>query len=263
MKNIIYPKENPFDPNNKCDSFTERDKMIVNALFVFIWKLLYGSKDSSSVLLAVVNNREGNVPYFNVSSRGIPHIVLAVKDFSFWCQVAFQFSHEFSHWAMYEKQKEMDEKQKEIYVPASWVEEIIAESFSLFVLKKLQMSWKYCELSEQNMYFSECIRCYLNDILRKEGTGAIENCDTIPKLEKLNQTSESNRENHFEEVKKLFYLLDEKNVFGLFDYKRFCYPSSFLFDESKYRTEYSGNPAVAFVCDLQRNIYKRAEFKGT
>lgn len=249
VRKLVYPTKSPVDIGDNFDIMTEYDKAVVESIYIFVWKTLFGKTYPSNLMLAITNKKTADIPYFNVSPQGVPYINLAIKSFDYWCQVAFQFSHEFAHWLMYEISGN-------ITVSASWLEEMIAEAFSLYVLKKLQIAWNYCKLSERNALFSESIKKYLDDLLAKTGTNAIENCNSVQKLDELNKTSESNRENHYEERKKLFYLLDETNVFGLFDYKRFCIQSSCSFDEAKYRKTYPNNLAVRYVCDLQKNINK-------
>lgn len=253
MHEIVFPTKNESSLSSDFDILTETDKSVIEDVFEFILMILYGNRDYPFIPFAVTNNRKEKIPHFNIFNE-LPCIHLTISSFNYWCQVIYQFSHEFAHLLMYETDKNFR-------VPASWLEEMIAEAFSCFALKKFQQYWPLCNLSKQNVTFSKSIGEYLEDIMAQPGTSALKSCHTIKELEMLNETSENHRENHREEMKKLYSLIDEKNVFALFDYRRFCCTPTFVFDEIEYRRTYPSNSAVAYVCDLQQSIYRRAHIR--
>ena len=62
------------------------------------------------------------------------YIMLSVENYSYWCQVIYQLSHELTHCFIYCHNKSENKKSK-------WIEETICEAISLYFLKYFGSNW--------------------------------------------------------------------------------------------------------------------------
>lgn len=174
------------------------------------------------------------------------YIILSVDNYSYWCQVIYQLSHELTHCFIYCNNKDNNKKSK-------WIEETICEAMSLYYLKYFLNNWNATNLSKISPDYFKSIEKYLNNILKKEGTNKLSNCNNIQELMILNEHCEENREDRLNEMKTLYGLIDDASIEGLLKYKNFI-DGNDLLNIQKYKDNYQNNEAVNYICSIQRKI---------
>lgn len=174
------------------------------------------------------------------------YIILSIDDYSYWCQVIYQLSHELTHCFIYCNNKDINKNVK-------WIEETICEAMSLYYLKYFSKYWKDCPLSKINPTYFKSIEQYLDNILKKEGTNKLSNLNNLDDLRRLNEYCEENRADRFNEMKKLYKLIDDDSIKGLLKYKDFVGQDGAL-DTFKYKAKYLNNKSVTYICNIQENI---------
>ena len=178
-------------------------------------------------------------------------IYLYVDSLTFWCQLIFQASHEFTHCVIHRLNNH--ERQK-----APWIEETICEAMSLVFLNTFANNWSRCTLLKNDPSYCASIQDYLGNQLKKHGNHRLENCHGIEELQEINRTSEERRENRREERNRLFCLIQStKDIQALVHYRDFVVPGTILLDTQRYQGEYPSSRPVQYLCSLQENALRR------
>lgn len=178
-------------------------------------------------------------------------IFLSMDSFTFWCQLIFQASHEFTHCVIYRLSSQKEQG-------VSWVEETICEAMSLVFLNTFFNNWNRCGLSSKGPSYGVCIQKYLSDRLQETGNHRLEQCHGIGELQKINRTSESRREDRRKEMHQLYRLIQSvDDIRGLVHYRDFVVPGTILLDTQRYQKAYPSSQAVQYLCRLQKNALRR------
>lgn len=187
-----------------------------------------------------------------INILGFHQIHLTMTNYSYWCQVVFQLSHELTHYMIYSHCK--DESRY-----ASWLEETICEAMSFYVLAWFRDNWKILSLYKYNANYDKHIDEYLEDELKKEGTGRLGRCSSYQELLEIDRTSQDFRADRKAERNKLFSLIYERDIKGLIFYRDYIIPCTKILDCDKYLQDFPFNSPVKYLCDLQKNILTKAE----
>lgn len=177
-------------------------------------------------------------------------IIIKTNELTYWCQTIYQISHEMTHAAIH-----YNSSPESKYI--SWIEETICEAMSLFFLKQTIINWNSIKPQDFGQSYKESISKYLADLLSEEGTNELANIKSIEELKQINETSQSNRSTRKNEMHKLFLCLDNNNIHGLINYRKYILHGTILLDTKKYKTAFHNNSAVAYLCDLQDNVIPR------
>lgn len=206
----------------------------------------------------VCNIQKSKLPYpifySKTVNKNLPTnlMFLAINDYSFWCQVVYQLSHELTH--CFICSNNVNENNK-----ASWIEETICESVSLYFLKYFFQNWKLCNLSKLNPSFNVSFNDYLTNILNKNGNNKLNHCKNLQELNDINTNSQNTREDRLENVKDLFRILNKSNIRGIIKYKDYIIPNTILLDSDRYINDYPNNEAIKYLCNIQKSIIKDSE----
>ena len=174
-------------------------------------------------------------------------IHLTMSSYSYWCQVIYQLSHELTHcfvhchnnnWTYY----------------ASWTEETICESVSLFFLAYFRDHWNESELCKVNGNYYTSVSEYLDDIISLKGNGRLSGCKGYYDLIKIDETSQDKREDRKNEMVGLFHVLTSSDIKGLICYRDYVIKGRKILATERYRSAYPNNAAVKYLCDLQNDI---------
>lgn len=174
-------------------------------------------------------------------------VIITTKSLTYWCQAVYQISHEITHAAIHYNSSPESKC-------ISWIEETICEVMSLFSLKQAIINWDSIKPQDFDQSYKESISEYLADLLSEEGTNELTNIKGIEELKQINETSQRNRNTRKSEMHKLFLCLDNNNIHGLINYRKYILYGTILLDTKKYKTEFHNNNAVAYLCNLQDNV---------
>ena len=174
-------------------------------------------------------------------------IHLAMTDYSYWCQAAYQLSHELTHCFIH-----CHNTDRRYY--ASWIEETICEAMSLYFLAHFRDNWADTPFYPYNPNYSNCFAEYLNDIEVKDGNNRLSNCRDYKELMDIDRTSQDQREDRKNEMLGLYHLISERNIMGLIYYRDYIVPDRKILNCKDYLAAYPYNFAVKYLCDLQGKI---------
>lgn len=194
----------------------------------------------------------GNIPcprFCIKEDNPIPfdQIHLTMSNYTCWCQIIYQLSHELTHCFIH-----CHNNNRSFY--ASWIEETICESMSLFFLAYFRDHWNESELYEVNENYSTSIADYLDDIIFSRGNNRLSDCKNQDELMEINKTSQEQREDRKNEMIELYQMLVSDDIKGLICYRDHIVQGKKILDTKKYRSAYPNNAAVKYLCDLQDNI---------
>jgi len=129
-------------------------------------------------------------------------IRLTLESTTFLNQLVYQLSHELCHYAIRANNKNMSGKLKRF-------EEILCESFSLYILVVTSQRWQECKLSETKPGYDKYLMSYFTSTYAN-GEGHSINSKMTPE-EYINDNSncESNREGHIAERNHMLSLFRE------------------------------------------------------
>lgn len=178
---------------------------------------------------------------------------LTMTNYSYWCQVIYQLSHELTHYFIYCHCK--DERRK-----ASWIEETVCEAMSLYFLAWYRNNWKTLSLYKFKSGYDINVGKYLEEELEKKGTERLTHCRSYEELLKIDEASQDCREDRKTERNTLFSLIHERDIRGLILYRDYIIPNKKILDCDKYLRDFPFNAPVKYLCDLQTNILAKAEF---
>lgn len=179
-------------------------------------------------------------------------IFLAIDDYSYYCQVVYQLSHELTHCFIHSNNSKENNK-------ALWIEETICEAMSLYFLKYFYKNWKLCGLYKINNDYNMSFYSYLNNILNKSGNNKLNTCNNLQELTEINDNSQNYRQDRFENVKDLYKLLNKSNIIGLLKYRDYIIPNTILLNIQSYINAFPNNDAIKYLCDIQKTIMKTKE----
>ncbi|MCI6895703.1 MAG: hypothetical protein MR833_02740 [Gemmiger formicilis] len=207
---------------------------------------------SSTVKLQIENRPNASAPQFCPTTLNptFPYdrIILNMENFTYWCQLIYQFSHEFSHFLIFHQNP--DESRN-----VSWIEETICEAFSLVSLKHFAENWTFFPLPQQAPCFGESIKGYLNNLLAEKGNYKLSSCHCLTELQKINESSQSDRASRLEEMHQLYAAIQKPlDIRALIYYRNYVIPKTILLDGSKYREKYPTSNAIEYLCKLQTAI---------
>lgn len=174
-------------------------------------------------------------------------IHLTMSDYLYWCQVIYQLSHELTHCFIH-----CHNNNRTYY--ASWLEETICESISLFFLTYFRDHWNNSELYKYNEKYSTSILNYLNEIISSRGNNRLSACRGYDELMEIDRTSQDQREDRKNEMLGLYQILVSGDIKGLICYRDYIIQSEKILDTKLYRSACPNNAAVKYICDLQDNI---------
>ncbi|MBE6025114.1 MAG: hypothetical protein E7231_18390 [Cellulosilyticum sp.] len=172
-------------------------------------------------------------------------IRLGIENFDYWCQVAYQLSHEICHYAVYALSKNGTES-------TPWIEETICEAFSLYFLDYLQKNWSKTLLFVKNKYYATSVFNYLKNILERKGQDCI--ISRYDDFVLFNEEYATKREYRLTNRNELYRIMNSDNLKGLLIYREYMLPDSLLMDIESYERDYVSNSAVKYLCDWQREI---------
>lgn len=240
-------------PDNQPLTTQETEAAI--AIFDFI-NTCFGSigLGIGSTDLQVIKHPTLGYPQFCPQSRNsnLPcdQIYLYMDSLTFWCQLIFQASHEFTHCVVHRLNNQEDQK-------ALWVEETICEVMSLVFLNIFAHNWSRCALAQNDPSYCASIQTYLGNQLNKHGNHRLGNCQGIEELQEINRTSENQREDRREEMHRVLCLIQsKKDIQALVHYRDFVVPGTVLLDTQRYQGEYPFSQPVQYLCSLQENALR-------
>ena len=226
-------------------------ELINEDIFAFLRKLEIMGDDKPLVIVGGKPN-----PRFcpaEINGSPLHQIHLSMMNYSYWCQVIFQLSHELAHYFIYCHCK--DESRY-----ASWLEETICEAMSLYFLARYRDNWKELSLYKCNAVYDKTVGEYLENELRKEGTERLSRCSSYQELLEIDETSQECREDRRIERNKLFSLICERDIKGMIFYRDYIIPNSKILDCDRYLQDFPFSAPVKYLCDLQTNILTKAEY---
>lgn len=174
-------------------------------------------------------------------------IYITSTQFTYWCQVIYQLSHELTHCFIHTNNKSPSRK-------ALWIEESICEMMAYYFLKYFAEHWEQCGLGIIDSDYRKRILEYLTKELSSDKTGRLSNCKNYKELLEIDETSQRSREDRRAEVIYVFENITAKDVLGLIKYKDYIIDDRKILDSEKYAAEYPQNMAVRYLCDLQNRI---------
>lgn len=232
-------------------TFSKYEQKLANDILLFI-EQVYNTYDVlfPSKKITILKAPTMSCPRFcmgNENHYKNDFIIITTKKLTYWCQAIYQISHKMTHAAI-----QYNSSSKSKYIP--WIEETICEAMSLFFLKQAIINWDSIKPQDFDQSYKESIGEYLADLLSEEGTNELTNIKGIEELKRIDETSQSNRNTRKNEMHKLFLCLNNNNIHGLINYRKYILYGTILLDTKKYKTEFHNNNAVAYLCDLQDNI---------
>ena len=227
---------------------TEDDKKNIKSIFAVFDDMFAQAgiipKYHNEVIIYMI--QKFGVPKFHIENN-IPCISLCIKGSSYYCQVAYQMSHEMTHFLIYDASAK---KNPEL----SWLEETICEAISIYALRYLADHWKKCELSNHAPNYDIHIRQYIDDLISQTGTRSLSNCKSIAEMKMIEKESCKKRELRRTEMLELSNTIQQKNIKGLIHYRQFCQMDSLFLDYKKYARKYKRNESVTFIKKLHKHI---------
>lgn len=193
----------------------------------------------------VYNDTSAKTPIFQHASN--LQIRLALEDTSYWCQLIYQLSHELCHYVIrqFKKEKEMT---------LSWFEEIVCESFSLYILNWASKNWSYSPFYTQNTEYINSLHSYLENIIHKPSTDGFSLCRNLEMLTAYERDSrpENDRSSHRKERNNLYREILKAPL----NCNIFCYYQDYMDDNGitinflKWQKE-TNNPLLKTLKDIQ------------
>ena len=238
--------------------FSEYEQELANGILTFIEQsyAAYGIQFPNKVLLIVKEPTASN-PKFCLGNKNNcknDFIIVASNKLNYWCQAMYQISHEMTHAII---QYNSSSKTESI----SWIEETICEAMSLFFLKQAIINWEFIKPQTFGQSYKESIVEYLNNLLLEKGTNKLANSKSVEELQRINDSSQDNRNTRKNEMHELFLRLDGDNINGLINYRKYILRKTILLNTKKYKTAFYGNQAVTYLCNLQDNIVSQRTAK--
>lgn len=209
-------------------------------------------RESGTVKLQIENRPNASAPQFCPATLNptfpCDRIILSMQDFTYWCRLIYQFSHEFSHFLIFHLNPDEDRN-------VSWIEETICEALSLVLLKHFAENWHLCPLFSQAPNYKSCIGKYLADCLAEKGNCKLAKCRCLLELQEINANSQNDRESHREEMHQLYLSIQgPHDILALLHYRDFVIPKTILLDVPQYQKSYPTSNAVQYLCKLQTLI---------
>ena len=185
--------------------------------FLFIeYTRLFGEDIMNAEQCLIFNDSRSAYPMIITSTTPIM-IMLAQTSLNYWAQTIFQLSHELCHYVIRQYKSDKD-------FTLSWLEEIICEAMSLYILKWSAENWHLCNLFNINQSFDESIQSYLMNELNKLGTDELKKCTDIELLREYEFQKSTMRDSHRDERNSLYYEVIKKPE----DIKKLCYYTQYV-----------------------------------
>lgn len=186
------------------------------------------------------------------------YILLDAKGYTFWSQIIYQLAHEMTHCIIHILSNVGTRS-------TPWIEETICEAMSLYFLDYFATNWSRCSLSNFNAEYGSSIRTYLNNLLLNDGNCRLTQAKDQCELEDINCTAQvtEKRIDRKNEVQNLYSVLKITDVIGLLRYREYMIDGSILLDTERYRNDYFGNKAVAYLCGIQESIINREHYSSS
>lgn len=190
-------------------------------------------------------------PMFSTKSEnsGIPcdMIFLTSTEYTYWCQVIYQFSHEITHCFIYAHNKFEEQK-------AMWLEESICEAMAYYFLKYFADHWELCELGKVNPNYQIYIYEYLKKQLNCEANQRLTRCENYKELMEINESAQERREDRRYEAICIFEKMTYKDILALLKYKDYILHNEKILNITKYCASYDDNLVVQYLCSIQKQI---------
>lgn len=190
-----------------------------------------------------------------INILGFHQIHLTMTNYSYWCQVIFQLSHELTHYFIYCYCK--DERQK-----ASWIEETICEAISLYFLAWYGENWEKTLIYRYNTGYGKSVNEYLENEIQNKGTRRLTLCQSYQELMEIDRTSQERREDRQAERNELFNLIHARDILGLISYRDYIIQDKKILDCDRYLEDYAYNFPVRYLCDLQKKVLSEDKLKS-
>lgn len=209
-------------------------------------------RESGTVKLQIENRPNASTPQFCPTTLNptFPYdrIILNMQNFTYWCQLIYQFSHEFSHFLIFHQNPDEDRN-------VSWIEETICEALSLVLLKHFAENWSSCPLFSLVPNYDAGIGKYLANRLAEKGNCKLAKCRNLLELQGINVNSQRDRASRREEVHQLYGAIQgPHDIQALLRYRDFVIPKTILLDVPEYRKNHPASNAVQYLCTLQTSI---------
>lgn len=166
-----------------------------------IFSEIFSEDIMGNEICMIYNEPESECPML-ITNPAPLRIRLHLKTTSYWDQLIYQLAHELCHYAIRENNKNRSGKLKRF-------EEILCESFSLYMLTVVAERWQECELSEINLlYDKQLISYFICEYAKGKGHN-IKSEMTIEEYIMENNNSENDRESHIAETNYTLELFRE------------------------------------------------------
>ena len=178
LKNWILIEQTQDEANYMCSIFT----FVLNQ-FVEI----FGAEVMEAELCIVFNDATAPCPMLIRNQNPIA-LRTDVKSLGIWNQYVYQLSHELTHYVIRQYKENKDSIIK-------WFEETLCEAMSLYILRQSSIKWPICALAKVNPDYGVYFKSYLDDVYNQTDRSVIRACHSLSELQKIEQTSESQRLN--------------------------------------------------------------------
>lgn len=159
-------------------------------------------------------------------------IRLAQSSTNYWAQTIFQLSHELCHYVI--RQHKMDKS-----FTLSWFEELVCESFSLYILRYASEHWHSCLLSKNSTSFYKSIGIYLDTELKRTGNNVLKECVKNKNLYSYEKIAQNQRETRRNERNQFFIDIchHPKDMKELCNYQQYICEDKVTIDFEKWYSE--------------------------
>ena len=221
----------------------EMDYLI--GIFNFIYDKMsysFGQNSMQSEKCMIIRQAEYECPMFVTHYNGLelpyPKIILKMNEYCCWAQLIYQLSHEMCHYVIRQNKVGKD-------VKIAWLEEILCEAYSLYMLRITAHKWVECDLSKINAGYALSINDYLARRLEKVGN-PIDKNTTLAGFVIINEMCESQRENHAFERNLMYtlFITHPEQIQAIADYTNYIRENGLMIDFDEWLRDTNNNIIV-------------------
>lgn len=177
------------------------------------------------------------------------NIYLSMRKCSLWCKAIYQLSQMTAYCFIHCHNGNYNQS-------VNWIDALISESFTLFMLEYFQYHWSSCSLSQSNPSYYTAIAEYKVDIMNERGIDYISKIKTQSELEDFNKNILSDSQKYHNETIFLANAIKKSTLAGLFAYRDYVKEGTLILDTESYRAAFPRNKAVNYLCSLQDKIMR-------
>ena len=160
-----------------------------------------------------------------------------------WCQVGYQLGYAMIHCLI----DHLHPDDPSI----TWVEELICETGTLYLLKLLAKHWSETPFGKEDPDYVQAIDTYINDNLSDKGTGALTRCADRLSLQKLNNTNLF--DDRINESHVLYSIMEDEDLLRLAEVRNYA-ADHLLLHTHFWRSRANQSQAIEYICCLQEQI---------